>query len=92
MTYEYPDGSVVKLVGDGKHIEYAEKGRCRVAVVGFEMPSVRRIRIFTRELTPWILESTVEQQPMSDAERTMVLDRIEDTYRADGYDVAVVPP
>jgi hypothetical protein len=98
MTYErlgeqafsHTDGSEVKPASV-RHIEYAEKGRHRVAVVGFDMPSARRIRMFTRELSPWILEST-EQQPMSDAERAMVLDRIASAYRSGGYEVDIVPP
>jgi hypothetical protein len=98
MTYErlgeqafrHPDGSEVKIVSD-KHIEYAEKGRRRIAVVGFDMPSARRLRIFTRELSQWILNSG-EQQPMSDADRTMVLDRIANAYRVGGgYEVVIMP-
>jgi hypothetical protein len=96
MTYErlgeqrfrHPDGFEVKLASD-KHIEYAEKGR--VAVVGFDMPSARRFRIFTRELSQWILERG-QQQPMSEADRTMVLDRIANAYRFGGYEVEIVLP
>jgi hypothetical protein len=98
MTYErlgphafrHADGSEVKIISNG-HIEYAEKGRRRVAVVGFAMPSARRLRIFTHELSPsWILERT-EQQPMSDADRKMVLDHVADAYRFGEYEVVIEP-
>ena len=89
QAFRHADGHEVKIISDN-HMEYAEKGRRRVAVVGFDKPPGRRFRIFTRELSRWFLESG-EQHPMSDAERAIVLDRIAKAYRFGGYEVVIVP-
>lgn len=91
QRFESTDGSVQAYFVSDIRVEYFEPRVGRRAWVGFDLRAPPRMRLFRNEITGWIVGDFATTEPMSDGDRSMVLDRLATAFRTDGTDVQIVP-